>query len=80
MKRSEPSAQFWTVLAAVNVVALIYPVKLWHRAETTGENLFVAFALLGFVFVLMVVDALSIVIADVIGNTKRSGDQPKTFR
>ena len=70
MKRNKPSTQFWTVLSTVNLVALIYPINLLHRAESADENLFAAFALVGSLFLLMVVDAVSIVVRDVIGDIK----------
>ena len=70
MKRNKPNTQFWRVLATVNVLALIYPINLVHRAETADENLFAAFALIGVVFLLITVDAVSMVAREVIGDTK----------
>jgi hypothetical protein len=70
MKKNKPSTNFWGVLATVNVVAVMYPISLLHRAESTDETLFAAFALMGSLFVLMVIDAVSIVVADVIGNVR----------
>jgi hypothetical protein len=70
MKRNKPNTQFWKVLATVNVLALIYPINLLHRAETADENLFAALALIGVVFLLLTVDAVSMVAREVIGDTK----------
>jgi formate hydrogenlyase subunit 3/multisubunit Na+/H+ antiporter MnhD subunit len=70
MKRNKLNTHFWRVLAAVNVLALIYPINLMHRAETADENLFAAFALIGVVFLLLTVDAVSMVARQVIGDTK----------
>ena len=70
MKRNKPNTQFWRVLATINVLALIYPIDLVHRAETADENLFAAFALIGVVFLLLTVDAISMVAREVIGDTK----------
>ena len=71
MKNIKSNTNFWPILAAVNVLALTYPIKLLIHAETTDEHLFAAFALVGFVFLLTVIDAVSIVVADVVGTDKR---------
>ena len=71
MKRDKSTTKLWPVLAAVNVLALSYPINLLIHAESTEEHLFAAFALVGFVFLLTVVDAVSIVVADVVGTVKR---------
>jgi len=63
MKKKKPGADFWTILAGANVVTLVYPICLFVRAETIEENVFAALALIGSVFLLMVVDAVSIVFA-----------------
>jgi hypothetical protein len=71
MKRNKSTAQFWIVLAAINVLAMSYPVGLFHRADDVDKTLFAALALVGFVFGLAVVDTISIVVVDVIGSGKR---------
>ena len=71
MKKKRPTTQFWTVLAAVNGLALIYPISLLVRAESVDENLIATFALIGSVFLLVVVDAVTIVVSDTVGATKR---------
>jgi len=71
MKKKMPTREFWEVLATGNVLALLYPIGLLHRADSTDETLFATIVLVGFVFVLAVVDALSIVVADVVGTSKR---------
>ena len=71
MKRDKSTTKLWPVLAAVNVLALSYPINLLIHAESTEEHLFAAFALVGFVFLLTVLDAVSIVVADVVGTVKR---------
>jgi hypothetical protein len=70
MKRDKPNTHFWKVLTTVNVLALIYPINLVHRAGNADENLFAAFALVGSLFLLMVVDAVSIVVREVIGDNE----------
>ena len=70
MKKNKPRTNFWGVLATVNVLALMYPIMLLHRADGADETLFAVFALIGSLFVLMVIDAVSIVVADVFGNVR----------
>lgn len=70
MKRNKSNTYFWRVLAAVNVLALIYPINLMHGAESADETLFAAFALIGVVFLLITVDAVSMVAREVIADIK----------
>jgi len=62
MKTNKPTTQFWTVLTIVNLLALFYPIHLLLRANTLDENLFATCLLVGSVFLLVVVDAVSIVV------------------
>ena len=71
MKRSKPTTEFWTVLAIVNVLALIYPISLILRANSVDENLFASGVLIGSLFLLVVVDAVSIVVTEAVGTGKR---------
>ncbi|MGA7400230.1 MAG: hypothetical protein WCC99_10805 [Candidatus Sulfotelmatobacter sp.] len=71
MKGNKPSIEFWTVLAVVSVLLLIYPVNLLLRANSDDENLLAIGILVGFLFLLVVVDAVSIVAAEAIGSGKR---------
>ena len=71
MKTSKPTAEFWTVLSMVNVLALIYPIRFMLRADSADENLFATCVLVGSLFLLAVVDALSIVVAEAVGTGKR---------
>jgi hypothetical protein len=67
MKRNKSSRGLWMVLALVNVLALIYPINLSLRAKSVDESLFATFVLVAVVFLLALVDAVSIVTADVVG-------------
>lgn len=67
MKTNKPTTEFWAVLTVVNVLALIYPIHLLLRAVSVDENLFATFVLVGSLFLLVVVDAVSIVIAGGLG-------------
>jgi len=71
MKRSKPTTEFWTVLTMVNVLGLIYPIRLLLRANSIDENLFATGVLVGALFLLVVVDALSIVVEEAVGTGKR---------
>ncbi len=70
MKTSKLTTEFWTVLTIVNVLALIYPIRLLLCANSVDENLFATFVLIGSVFLLVVVDAISIVAAHAVGAAK----------
>ena len=70
MKRNS-TREFWAVLAAVNALVLIYPFNLLHCAQSTDENLLATLMLIACSFLLTVVDALSIVVADVVWTGKR---------
>lgn len=71
MKTNNPTTEFWTVLTLVNVLALIYPIYLLLSAHSVDENLFATCVLVGSLFLLAVVDAASIVVADGSGTRKR---------
>ena len=71
MKRNRSNANFWPALAALNVLALTYPINLLIHSESADEHLLAACALVGFVFLLAVIDAVSILVAGVVGTGKR---------
>ena len=49
---------------------LIYPILLLLRANSVDENLFATCVLVGSLFLLVVVDAVSIVVAEAVGAGK----------
>ena len=59
MKAKKSKARFWTVLCAVNVVALAYPFSLYFHAASDESKLIAAFALIGVAFVLLIADSVS---------------------
>ena len=71
MKGNRSNAKFWSALAALNVLALTYPISLLIYSESADEHLLANFELVGFVFLLAVVDAVSILVADLVGIGKR---------
>ena len=64
MKSDKSRRDLWMVLALVNVLALVYPINLSLRSKSVDENLFVTFVLIASIFLLALVDAISIVAAD----------------
>ncbi len=71
MKRNKSTTTYWPVLAAFNVLALTYPIKLLIHSESADEHLLAGCALVGFVFLLAMIDAVSILVAGVVGTGKR---------
>ena len=71
MKTNKPTTQFWRVVAIGNILAMIYPISLLLRADGSDDKLFAAVALMGSLFLLAVVDAVSIVVANAVGASKR---------
>ena len=71
MKRNKSNKNFWPVLAAINVLALTYPINLLFRAEGADEKLMATVVLIGSLFLLLLGDAVSIVVAEVVGTNKR---------
>jgi hypothetical protein len=69
MKTNKPTTEFLTVPTIVNVLALIYPINLLLRANGV-DDLFATCVLVGSLFLLVVVDALSIAVADAFGAGK----------
>jgi len=70
MKRNKSSRKCSIALALVNVLALIYPINLLLRAKSVDENLFATFLLIASVFLLALLDAISIVAVDAAGTSK----------
>jgi hypothetical protein len=71
MKRNKSSRELSIVLALVNVLALLYPINLFLRAKSVDENLFATFVLIASVFLLALLDAISIVTTDAVGTGKQ---------
>lgn len=64
MKRPKSKPTFWITLATINILSVIYPINLIHAAKSLAENFVAALALIGVMFVLVVIDAISIVVID----------------
>ena len=64
MKRRKSKTTLWITLATVNILSLIYPVNLVHAAKSVDQTRFAAFAVIGVMLVLVVIDAVSIALAN----------------
>ena len=64
MKRTKSKTTFWITLATVNILSLIYPVNLVHATKSVDQTFFAPFALIGVMFVLVVIDAVSIALVN----------------
>ena len=62
-KRKPTRAGFWTVLTAINIVAIGYFLVLYLRAGSSDEQLFAAMALIFVVFFVAIGDMVSIMLA-----------------
>jgi len=58
-RQKKPTARFWAVLCAVNVLVLAYPFSPYFHAGSDDSKLIAAFALILVVFVLLIADSVS---------------------
>jgi hypothetical protein len=63
MAKKSPTNRFWSVLGALNVLAMVYPVILSRQADSEGAQLVATCVLAVVVFLLAIVDTISIVLA-----------------
>ena len=66
MTKDGSAKRFWWLLSVVNVVGVGYPVLLVRRAQSVEDNLFAVFLLIFVLFLMVVVDMVSIIIAEAI--------------
>lgn len=65
MRKTKPTpskARFWTILTAVNIVAIGYVLGLYVRADSSDEQLFAAMALIFVAFFVVIADIVSILL------------------
>lgn len=65
MRKTKPTrskAPFWTILTAVNIVAIGYVLGLYVRADSSDEQLFAAMALVFVAFFVVIADIVSILL------------------
>jgi hypothetical protein len=66
-KRNGTKNRFWLVLIMLNILAMVYPLSLMCGAGSTDAQLLGTFVLIIVVFLLVVVDMVSILIAEAMG-------------
>lgn len=63
MRRSKSKSQFWTVLALVNLLVVIYPVSLLLGSDTPDGTMLGVVALCGAGLVLGIADIIGVLLA-----------------
>ena len=63
MAKTRCKSRFWTILGAVNLLAIAYPISMLLGADTQGEMLLGAVALFGAGLVLAIADIISVLLA-----------------
>lgn len=63
MKTKQTKSRFWLVMGAVNTLALFYPINIYRGAGDGDAQLLAALFLVGTLFVLGLVDTVSVVFA-----------------
>lgn len=78
MTHNRNARLFWWLLGAVNLIGITYPLLLIRRAPSVEDNLFAVLLLMFLMFFLVVVDMISIVMAEVIGVINPDGKRSVT--
>ena len=63
MKRAKSREDFWLVLGLINLLAMLYPMNCFLRADSMEDQIVAVFVLLGLGLLLAIVDTVSIVVA-----------------
>lgn len=63
MKKEKSRGDFWLVMGLLNLLALVYPMSCFLRADSTEEQIVAVFVLCGVALLLAIVDTVSIVVA-----------------
>ena len=63
MRQRGQKTRFWTVLAMINIVAMIYPVTLYLQADNSDAQFFATIVLFGAAFLLAITDTVSAIVA-----------------
>jgi hypothetical protein len=59
MRRQTSKAKFWTILVMINMVAIMYPIRLCVQAEDVEAQILTGAILLSVLLVLLVTDTVS---------------------
>ncbi len=62
-KENRPTNRFWLLLVGSNVLAMFYPVSLFQNATSGDGQLFASLLLISIMFVVAILDTVSIVFA-----------------
>ena len=63
IKRRNGKVKFWTVLALINIAAMIYPISLYIGAQENDDRGFSLLILVSAVFLLGITDIVSALVA-----------------
>lgn len=63
MKKQKGREDFWLVLGLINLLAMIYPINCFLRADSMEDQLVAAFVLCGVGLLLAIVDTVSIAVS-----------------
>ena len=63
MANAKSKSQFWTILGAVNLLIIAYPVSMLAGADTQAEMILSTVVLLGVGQVLGITDVISVLLA-----------------
>ena len=59
MAHKSSRTRFWTILAIINIAAMIYPVGLYFQAESSDSQFVATVVMLCVAFVLAIMDTVS---------------------
>lgn len=62
MKKGKSREDFWLVLGVVNLLAMLYPMNCFLRADSMENKIVAVFVLLGVGLLLAIIDTVSIVV------------------
>lgn len=63
MKKKKSREEFWLILGIVNLLALVYPMSCYLRADSIEDQIVAVSVLIGLGLLLAIVDTVSIVVA-----------------
>ena len=65
MKKNKFAGRFWVILAAVNILTILYPIRVYVEADNSNVHarFLASLLVVGVNFVLAMIDAVAIAIA-----------------
>lgn len=63
MTQKTPKTRFWTVLAIINIAAMVYPFSLYVQADSNDKQFFATMVALGVGLLLAITDTVSAIVA-----------------